>query len=135
MAKAKVKREKPRKMTIPGIIDFKALNRPVQLVEDKLALPPQGVHRPHSAAGFGTGAGEWGFHAANRHRPKPIRHLVDHEEAMERSQLMVEVEGWIRDCARGVVERTGARPARTLRDVRVVHEYFLAGMVVQYRRP
>ena len=129
MAKPKKRRPKTVRPTIPGIPVFKALNRPVQQQEDRLArVVADGVHRPLSEAGFGTGAGEWGFHVANRHRPKPIRHLVDHEDAMRASQLMLEVEGWIRTCAESVIDRRGPTPPRVLKR----HEYVLGGVTIVY---
>ena len=115
MARPKIRRRK-RAATVPGIPVYKPLQRPVQLQEDLLAtVVADGVHREGSEAGFGTGGGEWGFHAANAHRPKPIRHLMEYEDQARHTQLMLEVEGWIRDCADDYVQTVGVRRPRVFR--------------------
>ena len=99
MARPKIRRKK-RPATVPGIPVYKPLRRPVQLQEDRLARPAVGVHRALSEAGIATGGGEWGFHAANSRRPKPIRHLMEYEDQARRELQLIELEGWIRDCVR-----------------------------------
>ncbi len=128
MAKPKKRRPKTVRPTIPGIPVFKALNRPVQQQEDRLArVVADGVHRPLSEAGFGTGAGEWGFHVANRHRPKPIRHLVDYEDQARRELQVLELASWARNCLVTTVE---PGMGRELPHVRVYHQTGVVG-----RRP
>ena len=114
MAKPKFRRGKSRQ--VPAIPVYKPLRRPAQLQEDRLApVVADGIHRPLSEAGMGTGGGEWGFHAANGRRPKPIRHVMAYEDEARKRQQLLELEGWIRDCADIVIDAVGVRRRRVFR--------------------
>jgi len=126
MARPKFRRGKSRQ--VPAIPVYKPLRRPAQLQEDRLApVVADGIHRPLSEAGMGTGGGEWGFHAANGRRPKPIRHLMAYEDQARRELQLIELEGWIRDCLITSVE---PGMGRELPHVRIYHQGAVVG-----RRP
>lgn len=61
----------------------------------------------------GTGVGEWTFTQANRIRPHknpmPATRTLGFEEMMAKSQLLIEIEIWVRDCAELIEHDRGIR--------------------------
>lgn len=64
-----------------------------------MAQAATGVHRDLSEAGLGSGGGEWGWHHANRSRPRPVSHQMAREDDARKFELLLAVEDWMKACA------------------------------------
>jgi len=104
----------------PKLPEFKPLKRPKPLTEDWQMDRAQGEHRPDFRGMDGTGVGEWTFVQANRVRPhkNPMSatRRAGFEEMMAKSQALIELEIWIRDCAELIEHDVGIRKPVVRRD-------------------
>jgi hypothetical protein len=111
---------------VSAIPKFVPAKRPQTLTEDTLAQVPRGMHRPYDEAVYGTGGGEWGFHASKGQVPKirlqpdpkllekredrecrpealKVRDRVDRMFELDQRLLRRQLEPWIFHCAELVV--------------------------------